>query len=393
MSKGQHEIQSLVKRGVVVTIGSILLFSLFMNSWSWSRIPVMSPRFADLRLVTHTVDCMQNGTWSFENLTCDPFGRPFNYPPLFAHIFSALSLGSSTTEAVGFTLGILVIFIFGLALWFSAVLSSDFWRFVICGLCVVSPPVALQLERGNTDGFILALIALAVVVHYRAPSLSAIGAATTVGLKLFSGPIVLAYLTKRGQGKQLLIFIGSAIAISSFSVVNFVQLVNVQWIDDEQAFGFLSLLKQHVPIALQFDRVVLLAANAAIIIIPAFVISTLWKSQVAEFVQKLNVEVVGSALVMLAGLTFVGATMSGSRYDYSLIFLVLAVSGVAQLPRTFLSDLLLALSLVATWGASWFDPKSTFGDLAAIFCAWILLAISIRRCSDTLREFIVIRTS
>jgi len=118
--------------------------------------------FMDLRLVTTAADCMKmNSSWNLLTPSCDPWGRPFNYPVIWVRIFYFLHLGESTTSYSGIFLIFLLFlcFIFYSSLLLKKVAPYS-WQNSVFILCLVSPPMLLLSERGNTDIIIFILITL-----------------------------------------------------------------------------------------------------------------------------------------------------------------------------------------------------------------------------------------
>ena len=138
--------------GLIVIVLFISLSQL--SSFQFFAVPVMDPTFADLRLITSASECSQNSTWSMNADSCDPWGRPFNYPSLCVEIFSFFNITESHTNF----LGLFEITLLGITLsyWLRRAILSDsnfqIWSYVLpFFIFALSPPVMLLAERGNVD--------------------------------------------------------------------------------------------------------------------------------------------------------------------------------------------------------------------------------------------------
>lgn len=380
---------SLIPLGVA----AILFSSLFLGNWGWARIPELQPSFADLRLLTHTVDCIQDGTWSFNGPTCDPFGRSYNYPEFISRVFAFLDLGSSSTNQLGKSLGVIVVLSIVLPMFRQVLQSVSTLRVTVWGIAAVSPPVLLQLERANTDGFVLTAIGVAAAIYARSRTSSAVVAATTVGFKLFSFLTILSYVNKGPFKRSLTAFLVTGAAMLSISVNALPKLSKMQLVDDGYAFGFLSILKQYTPSLIGHNRYLLLVGTASFTLIPAVTLLRFIPNLVKRVSESVSEKEPGGVYFLLFGLTYVGTILAGSRYDYSLIFLLMTLTGIVLLPNVgVLGDVILGVGVVALWGAFWFDSNSVIGDMAAIAVCWMILAVLIRNRIDQLRVLLRART-
>lgn len=374
-------------------VAAILLWSLLFDNWDWARIPELQPSFADLRLVTHTVDCIRDGSWSFNGPTCDPFGRTYNYPEFVSQLFAFLRLGSSSTDQVGRAMGVMVILSIVLPMTQQERRSPSMLRISVWGVAAVSPPVVLQLERANTDGFVLTSLVIAAALYARSRDSSAVLAATTVGFKLFSVLTVFSYVNKSSSKRSIIAFVVSGAAMLSISLDALPKLSTMQLVDDGYAFGFLSILKQFAPSLTGYNRYLLLVGTGLLTVFPAVALLWFKPDVVKRFSESVSEQEPGSAYFLLFGFTYVGTVLAGSRYDYSLIFLLMTMTGITLLPNvTMLGDAILGVGVAALWGAFWFDSNSVIGDAAAIVACWMVLAVLICNRIAAIRAVLRART-
>ena len=117
--------------------------------------PPMYPEFADLRSVTHRWDCVRRGVDVYSHPGCDPWGRAFNYPPIWL-LPAYLGLGASATIAIGLTEATLMVAALA-ALFPQRTAKTQITTFLIA----VSTPVVFAIERGNVDILIFVVIVAA----------------------------------------------------------------------------------------------------------------------------------------------------------------------------------------------------------------------------------------
>jgi hypothetical protein len=146
---------------VVIVFGlGWLVIGTFDRAWHFLGVPSMSPPFADLRTITHSIDCVAKGLDPFTIGACDPWGRLYNYPSIWLHL-GAIGISSASSNLIG------ILFI---ALLCATLLLIYETRTVVSGIiafaAVISPPTLLLVERGNID--VLMFSATVVASYYLA---------------------------------------------------------------------------------------------------------------------------------------------------------------------------------------------------------------------------------
>lgn len=148
---------SLLYSSVLILINNNNLFRYF-------GVPIMSPDFADLRLITTASSCLQNQHWSLTSMSCDPWQRPFNYPSLWAKMFAFFGLGNDSTD----DLGLIELVLLSIAIFYwvgifytriKGLKQKRMFPFLVA-LFIFSPPVLLLAERGNVDILVFAGLTL-----------------------------------------------------------------------------------------------------------------------------------------------------------------------------------------------------------------------------------------
>ena len=373
-------ISAVCRALIVIAVGALLSLSLVREGWIWARIPVMTPRFADLRMLTSTADCVRKGSWTILSQTCDIYGREYNYPTIWVRAFAFLGLGETSTEAVGIISGILLIALFVFLAGFIAFRKCSWFH--LCFVCAsaVSPPVLLLLERGNTEIYIIILITGAALSFRRKPMLSAVLSSIAVGLKIFPALIVACFFENRNRWRNLFIF-------TSITLIFLAPVVGILGVIAERtpqtryfSFGASSSLGIFVPSVLTVKGLYLLPLNFAITV---GISALLYKARTAWFTEAAKQLVAGSiesSLFNFAGLSFIGTYMSGTRFDYSLSFLVVVITAISLTNhRNRLLTGLQSLILISLWLAFGSGGNSATADIATSLVAITYLSIYFAR--------------
>jgi hypothetical protein len=137
-------IWAFVAVAVVFTAGWLVSGTVY-GAWRFLGVPSMSPAFADLRTITHSIDCAAKGLDPYATGACDPWGRLYNYPSIWLKL-GAIGISSASSDIIG------ALFI---ALLCATLLLIYDTRGVTSGVlafaAVISPPALFAAERGNID--------------------------------------------------------------------------------------------------------------------------------------------------------------------------------------------------------------------------------------------------
>ena len=163
------------------------------------------PLFEDLRQVTSTADCVSaDPHWSPVDATCDPWGRAYNYPMIWARLFSWLGLGQSDTNAIGYSFVALYV-LFALLIGRLVLKRVGGAGALLVNLTLVSPPALLLVERGNVDIVVLLMTAAFVAAVATGRSRLGVGLLTVAAaLKIFPAAAGLGFLALRARPRLIL---------------------------------------------------------------------------------------------------------------------------------------------------------------------------------------------
>lgn len=133
--------------------------------WHYFGFQPMNPSFADLRAFTAQVSCAQQGI-DYLQVNCDPWNRAIGNLDIWVRIFQFLNINETSTEIVGNIFQILLILsIYSLAYAFRINLELR-RNFILIILVSISPPIALLIERGQTEIiFFFLIIVSSFLVH------------------------------------------------------------------------------------------------------------------------------------------------------------------------------------------------------------------------------------
>ena len=149
-------------------VGALIVYFALLEAlgghsrWGRLGVPQSSARFFDLRSLISAWECTRRGLAVLPVDSCDPYGRPANFPRLWL-VASPLGLGQNSAVALG--IGLAVVFLVAAVLVVPAGASVGTGLAYVAALC--SPAVMLGIERGNPDLALFPLVLAAVVVTTR----------------------------------------------------------------------------------------------------------------------------------------------------------------------------------------------------------------------------------
>lgn len=379
-----HDLASFYRNGFVLGIIIVLGASLIFERWRWAKIPEMYPRFADLRMITATADCVRRGGWTISSETCDVFGRPYNYPTIWAKTFAFFSLGTKSTELIGFIFGILLIATFSALVYNLVRKNCSLSQLLIVLLSSVSPPVLLLLERGNSDIVILFLIVIAALKFEKNPKLSAFISAFAIGLKLFPAMVGVIFFQRRKGVKALflLVLLSAIMVFPSLKILNEITQRTGQ--NRNFSFGATSTAAIFFPEALTTNGLIMLPFNAVLTVGASLLLYACFSKSLRSTAEKIRIGKPESNLFYFSGWVFFGTYISGTRFDYSLSFLVPLVAAIALIRNK--NNLLIGLQYLivgSLWLAFTIRIDLALGDMSVTLITILFLAIWIAKTHNS----------
>lgn len=305
------------------------------------RVPAMTPDFADLRVITATAGCIRRaaGAWTLASPTCDPFGRPYNYPSIWARGLAWAGAGESATHSLGIGLFGVFVLLLGAMAWLAQPAGWDRRAVLVLLLAGVSPPALLAVERGNSDIVVVALVlGAAVASRPGARSLAATLVAAAGVLKLFPFGAGLMFVARaRRRALTWLVVLGGAGIAWEFSELRLIVARTPQ--SSQVSFGDgviprLAWTQLGLPGGVTVWRAVglLLFLGSAVVWALALRLrrSDLRVVGLLGLVRAVQGDEVASALLLGGGGCFLGAYAVGTSWDYRLIFLLPVLAGLVR---------------------------------------------------------------
>lgn len=324
-------------------VGMIAIWAVVNDSWKWLRVThAFGSTYADLRQVTATASCIiADPSWTMESATCDPFGRAYNYPSLWARGFAALGLGTGSTEAIAEAF----IALFVAALFVISLLSMWPSRrgLPVLGvaLAAVAPPTWLALERGNIDVLVFVVVVLAILASIRDKrSASAVLLAVGGLAKIFPAGAGLILLRDREEHpRAFLLFVG-LMAFGSAFVVAELPLINRRTPQPTDAAYGAALLFQsawkHVNLLNWSVAPRLLGIVLFAIVLLAYVALLRFRPSrstraITDAIESLARDRIALTLVLAGGGPLIVSYLVGTNFDYRLIFGIPLVAGLGRI--------------------------------------------------------------
>ncbi len=339
-------------RGPVLTAAALLLAALgalyaATGSWerAWHDIGVASYHnsFGDLRVITHSIPCVQSGIDPYVKDACNDYWRhhsqataPYqdillNYPPIWLKSGN-LGVSPASTNTLGVAIGLAAM----LCLW-RILRPRTIAGGLIVGGAILSPSVLLGFERGNIDLVIFSLLVVVLLITERlTPAVRswcrAAGIIVLTVLKFF--PVAIVTLLIPSRRRWVAVSATSILAIAAAWMVAdgrfFDVLSNTPKVDN-LAFGSL-------PILIGLDKafggngiaskgmisLALFMSLAAFLLVLTTTLARKLPRPLPLHLPPLPDDLNGSLAV--AGLSiFCLGFLFGASFDYRLIFLVLAL--------------------------------------------------------------------
>jgi len=192
----------------VLLVGGLLRAVGPERAWGLWNIPHLQPCFADLRTITHGAEARARGLDPMLENPTDPWGRRLDYPRLWQGLYR-LGVGPEDTAALGAAM--ILAFLAGICLILPDA-DPPLLAAMLAGL--LSPAVLLGVERGNTDLFMVFLLAAAAAFVRRstwgAGSLLAVGFLLKL-FPLFGGAVLLR--TGRRTFRRAALVLGAGVAL------------------------------------------------------------------------------------------------------------------------------------------------------------------------------------
>jgi hypothetical protein len=308
---------------------SVLILFSNTSLFRYLGVPTMSPKFADLRLITSASSCLQNQHWSLISTSCDPWQRPFNYSSLWVKIFAFLGLGNNSTNTIGMIelvlLSVSIFYWIGIFQSRITNLTQKKLFLYFIALFLFSPPVFLLAERGNVDIVIFAGVTLVYELvrreHYYFPTaiLSFLGS-----LKLYPFFGAIAMMNYARTKLRFAFLIGVSL-LALASTLGELQLISAR---SESDWNSISYGMSVIPLLLlrgefaPHTRFIAAGIGFIILIIAAISLKLFFKRLNPPFIRIGSMGQFESFEIIFVSGIFLSSFVVGTSFDYRLITLL-----------------------------------------------------------------------
>lgn len=347
---------------------------------TWPKVRITSPvTWLDLRAVTSAADCVASYPgWSFSGSeSCDPMGRPLNYPSAWPRVLAALGIGTQETEPLAWSLLVISVLSVAAVSLLATGRSGGGWPTVALSLSVVAPPVLLLVQRGNIDqvvfGMVVAAVAAAIGGWWRWAGVL-LGVATAAKLFPAGGLLSLPAWGRLTRGPMLL---GAGVAC----VLLIPTIPELPLIRERTPTSILSSFGAPVvPMMVMVDpadgRAVPWIAGVLVFLLVLGVLAILARSTVGSPIRLLLGRVAEDsrtmALVVIPTGVFIAAYLAGTNWDYRLVFLLPVMAGLGRLASS--GDAPARALVVALVAQMWATNIAPMPVQVASDLLWVVLA-------------------
>jgi len=293
----------------------------WLSVWGALQLPSMTPHFADLRSITGGLATTKHGGDPLIANPHDPWNRPFNYPRIWLRLFSFLGINDGNLSIVGLAFCALYLICIS---WLIARSKRDLDASLLL-LASLSLAPLLAFERGNNDLFVFFLVFLGCVAASSSLTPGLFAAAAL--LKIYPFAALLVEGIRRPLKRKVLPVLAGALVLG---------LLGWQWRDvyairhatpasPTLSYGALSLMAQ-------------VTGNLWLYVIAACALAgalTLGLTRFGGFQieEQVRNSMAGEMFFIFGGV-YVFTFLTGSNWDYRLIFLVPTLPLAFELARS-----------------------------------------------------------
>jgi hypothetical protein len=363
-----HQQARLVVLGALGAYFALLFGMGGHSKWTKIGVPATHNWFDDLRGVTSAWDCARQHLPVLPTNTCDPEGRPANYPRLLL-LPSHLGLGIGDTHWIGW----LVVGLFLAAAVVVVPRGAGIWTGVLYAVVLCSAASMLGVERGNVDLALFALVVVALLVAQR-------GARGTIGsgvillvaaaLKIFPF-FAVGFLVRRGTRIALLTAAGVVVCFAAYAAAIHHQLQQISKAlpqADKYSYG-LRRVSEWISAGTEGNSAThssligwdILLALAVVAI--AVVIARKLRPRLATARHRRDLD-----FFWAGACVYVVTYVSARNFDYRLVFLLMTVPQLARWAAA--RSLLAYVTIVALLGTMWLDGWYDSATVHRILDGW-----------------------
>jgi hypothetical protein len=348
---------------LVVPYSFFVVFFTFIGattSFKKLGVPALEPSFADLRMITSAASCMREDNWSITGLTCDPWGRPYNYPSLWVKLFKTLGITEGRTQLVGTVM--ILIFTISIVFWCVFLLklipdrNASWVTLAFVLLFVISPPIKLLMERGNVDMLMFAGLTFSFWLYINHKFLSAWVLTSFLGaLKIYPFFALISFSKEKIRKELLVVYLGIltlALASIALEMKSIAERSTTLW--NGTSYGT-SIIPLGIYKLLNIDAAKSTAHITGYFGLACFslLVYIILRKRIRSFTHALNSKSLIWKICEFFTPVFIFSYLAGTSYDYRLILLLpIGLSFIAQFGSRFSLLILIPFLTVILYGGA-----------------------------------------
>jgi hypothetical protein len=329
--RGSGTVITLAVAAAAIAIVALNAFAGWNATWRSFGVVPLEPHFFDMRAVTDHAACAAKG---FDAYTITPCASilPFNYPPIWLWVGK---FGIDENDAAWLSLSMAGGAFLVLLLLLRGRSAADG---LVSSLALLSPPVAMAVERGNIDLFILALVGFAALTFSESRPLRYLSSAALVTIAVFLKlyPVFCIALAAR-TSRRTVILCGAIVFVSALyflAISQYLPLIRQNTlVTYVVSYGYKVLFVGLEHLRSQGGRDPIRLADtwaplvALVVALGVAALLAMKRSLRQDLLFPISRNAAGNAFLFGSGI-YIGTFMLGSNFMYRIAFLLLCLPQV-----------------------------------------------------------------
>ncbi len=310
-----------------ISVSFTYLFSGHERAWWYIwNIPASPPHFNDVDMMTMGAESHAMGHDPLYNNPVHPWNKKLNYPRIW-HLLYYFDMNRSHNNLIG-SISVLIFYV-GLGIFLFSKQYNKLTIFLI-SLIVLSPSIALGIERGNIELIIFCILSFALILNYSS-SFAALFVFLFASLLKIYPAITFIYLLKEKEKKFWTLFLSASGIFIIYALLILADLqqiflttpkiakssygLNVLWMGLTHPKILNMQISDEIIMTVRFLSYIMLAT----IFITAIALS-IRKSSREKYEQGQHIDAfrVGASI-------YIGCFILGNNFDYRFTFLIFVI--------------------------------------------------------------------
>jgi len=315
-----------------IFISFIYLFSGHERLWWYVwNIPASPPHFEDVYMMTIGAESYALGHNPLYDNPVHPWNKKLNYPRIW-HLLYFFDINRSHNNLIG---SISVLFFYtGLGIFLFSKQYNKLTIFLI-SLIVLSPSIALGIERGNVELIIFFILSLALFINYSS-SITALFFFVSASLLKIYPAFTFIYLLKENKKKFWVLFLSASGVFVLYALLTFADLkqiflttpkiakssygLNVLWMGLTHPKILNLQVSDEIIMAVRVLSYVMITLVFVVAIALGVSISNIGKYDQGQYIDAFRI---GASI-------YIGCFILGNNFDYRFIFLIFTVPQIVS---------------------------------------------------------------